>query len=319
MSARLARDDEVATWRDDGWIALQGLVSADEIDAARGDLFEVFPSPERYHADPAAEALRWLGTPPPSRATYTWPETGPGFRPEQHQWRGEFPFPGAGALNRLCVHPSIVDFACRALDSTDLRLYQASASAKYTGWTNFEQPMHTDRNHSWLPAPEGPAGWHVEAFLYLSDVDEDSAPTHLVSTRDAKEWDPNELLYMPRQAPELYALERPATGPRGTLLAYRSDVLHRGVDITAPGGSRFLLNASYKRADQDWIGFLSLQSRATDPGWVAFVEGSTPDELALFGFPPPGHAIWDASLLDATQKRYPNLDVTPWRVALGAT
>ena len=27
---------------------------------------------------------------------------------------------------------------------------------KYTGETNYEQPMHTDRNHSWLPAPSGP-------------------------------------------------------------------------------------------------------------------------------------------------------------------
>ena len=43
------------------------------------------------------------------------------FRPEQQRWSAVFPFPGTGALNRVCVHPSIVDFAERALDNTDIR------------------------------------------------------------------------------------------------------------------------------------------------------------------------------------------------------
>ena len=34
MVARLARDDEVTTWQDEGWVVLDGLVGADEIDAA---------------------------------------------------------------------------------------------------------------------------------------------------------------------------------------------------------------------------------------------------------------------------------------------
>ena len=44
---------------------------------------------------------------------------------------------------------------------------------------------------------------------------------------------------MPDNDPEIYAAERPATGPRGSLLAYRSNVFHRGVNLTAPAGSRF--------------------------------------------------------------------------------
>jgi len=49
---------------------------------------------------------------------------------------------------------------------------------------------------------------------------------------------------------------------------------------------------------------------------VAFVEASTPAELALFGFPPPGHPIWNTALLDATQRLYRGLDTTPWRSLL---
>ena len=157
---------------------------------------------------------------------------------------------------------------------------------------------------------------HVESFLYLSDVYDGYAPTHLVSVRDSVGHAPTEPLVMPKDDPELYAAERPAAGPRGSLLVYRSDVFHRGVNLTAPGGSRFLLNVSYKVAGQDWIGYHTQQSRATSRQWVAFVEGSTPRELDLFGFPPPGHEIWDAALVDATAIAYPGLDIEPWRAAL---
>jgi hypothetical protein len=52
-------------------------------------------------------------------------------------------------------------------------------------FTNYEQPMHTDRNHSWLPSLAEPPWAHVETFLYLCDVSVSNAPTHLVATGDA--------------------------------------------------------------------------------------------------------------------------------------
>ena len=170
------RDDQVATWHEEGWVLLEGLVPTDDIDAAPADLREMFPTPEAYHADPDGERERWLGTPPERPKGFVWPEKGPGFRPDQHIWQAQFPFPGSGALNRLCVHPNVVDFAERALESIDIRLYQIHLSAKYAGETNYEQPMHTDRNHSWLPAIESPKYRNLETFLYLSDVNEGNAP-----------------------------------------------------------------------------------------------------------------------------------------------
>jgi len=317
MGPRRARDDEVTAWSEHGWVLLEGLVPVKEIDAAVEDLHLLFPRPEEYHADPEGETERRLGRPAPVDE-FPWPPEGPGFRHDQHRWMGLFPFPGTGALNRLVVHPSIVDFAARALDSTDVRLYQAQVSAKYTGITNYEQPMHTDRNHSWLPAVGQAPWWHIEGFLYLSDVGPTTAPTHLVSVLDSVPRRTTVPLVMPEQDGALYAAEHGATGVRGSYLAYRSDVFHRAVDLTEPHGARFLLNASYKIAGQDWVGYHTMQSRATSPHWVAFVEGSTPAELALFGFPPPGHPIWSGPLLDATRRMYPRLDLTPWRSALGA-
>jgi hypothetical protein len=316
---RLARDEEIDTWNEHGWVLLDGLIGKDEIDAATGDLRKMFPTPAQYHADPEGETEKWIGRPPAQRGGFTWPETGPGFRPEQHRWASLFPWPGTGALNRLSVHPSIVDFMERALRSNDLRLYQAQVSAKFTGITNYEQPMHTDRNHSWLPAlTDAPIG-HVETFLYLSDVSEGYAPTHLVSIRDSVGRASTVPLLMPDNDPEVYAAERPAIGPRGSLLAYRSDVFHRGVNLTAPEGFRFLMNVSYRLTSHDWIGYHSIQSRASSPHWVSFVERSAPRELELFGFPPPGHPIWNAELIEATATAYPKLDLTPWRSALEST
>jgi len=317
MSGRLARDDEVARWREHGWVLLEGLVPMEEIDAAAKDLYALFPTAEEYHADPEGETERRLGRPAPVDE-FPWPAQGPGFRHDQHRWMGAFPFPGSGVLNRLVVHPSIVDFAVRALGSTDVRLYQAQVSAKYTGITNYEQPMHTDRNHSWLPAVGEAPWWHVEGFLYLSDVGPTTAPTHLVSVLDSAPRRTTVPLVMPDRHPELYAAEQGAVGVRGSYLAYRPDVFHRAVNLTEPEGARFLLNASYKLAGQDWVGYHTMQSRSTSPHWVAFVEASTPAELALFGFPAPGHPIWSTALLDATQRLYPGLDTAPWRSLLEA-
>ena len=182
QGSRRATDEEVDTWKTDGWVLLEGLVSTDEIDGVLQDVYESVPSNDDYHHDPEGETERRRGRPVKPPEVFVWPDDGPGFRPEQQAWADIFPFRGSGALNRLCVHPSVVDFAERALETPDIRLYQIHLSAKYGGLTNYEQPMHTDRNHSWLPALGAPPWWNLEGFLYLSDVTESENPTRMVST-----------------------------------------------------------------------------------------------------------------------------------------
>ena len=303
MTARLATDAEVTTWREEGWVLLEGLVGADEIDALTEDLRGVFPSAEEHQADPEGVYERWKGSPKQPEEAFVWPDEGPGFRPAQQRWMAAFPFPGSGILNRICVHPSIVDFAERALDNEDIRLYQAHASAKYAGVTNYEQPMHLDRNHSWLPPASESPWWNLEGFLYLTDVTEDDNPTRLVSVRDTGHIDNPYGVLMPRGNPEVYAAERRATGIRGSYLAYRSDTYHRGAPFGSGAGARIVVAIAFKNAGTDWIGYDTQQSRSTGAEWTAFVEASTPRQLALFGWPAPGHPVWDARLLERTQER----------------
>ncbi|HEY3832025.1 MAG TPA: phytanoyl-CoA dioxygenase family protein [Acidimicrobiia bacterium] len=315
-AGRFARDDEVATWRDQGWILLDGLISTDEIDATHADLALLFPTAEEFHSDPEGVEQRWIGKPARPPEVYTWPDEGPGFRPEQHYFQREFPFGGEGLLNRLYVHPALVDFAERALGTDDIRLYQNHATAKYAGFTNYEQPMHSDRNHSWLPAATSPPWLQLQVFVYLNDVSEGNAATHIVSRGDERGHKLTEPLVLPNWDREIYAAEQSAPGVRGSVLAYGSNVFHRGVDLIEPGTARFTLNVCFKRAGHDWIGYHAPHSKSTSGGWVAFAEQCTPRELALFGFPEPGHPIWTAELLDSTAELYPKLDLTPWRAAL---
>jgi hypothetical protein len=319
VSSRLASDAEVATWQDEGWILLEGLVGADEVDAAADDLRLLFPSSEEYHADPEGVTERWKGRPAVPKEDFVWPDDGPGFRPAQQRWMGQFPFAGSGALNRLFVHPSIVDFAERAMGSTDIRLYQAAAAAKYSGLTNYEQPMHTDRNHSWLPASGESPWWNMEGFLYLTDVTEADNPTRLVPVSEtAGIVSKYGVILTGMEHDDIYQKEQRAPGVRGSYLAYRSDVWHRGAPFDSNSGARITGAIAFKNAGQDWIGYDQQQNRSTGPEWITFVEGSTPRELELFGFPPPGHPVWSEDLLRRTAHRYPKLDLAPWRSALAA-
>jgi hypothetical protein len=316
MGSRTATDDEVEAWRQDGWVLLDGLVGTDDIDAVSEDLRSLFPTADEYNADPEGVTERRKGRPLEPKEEYQWPDEGPGFRSAQQRWMGSFPFPGSGALNRLCVHSSIVDFAERALGTSDIRLYQAHASAKYSGLTNYEQPMHTDRNHSWLPAIDESPWWNLTGFLYLSDVTGDENPTLLVPLGESADVSSPYPVILPRMDPGLYAAERPAPGIRGSFLVYRSTVWHRGSAFGRPGTARFVLALAFKHAGQDWIGYDQAQSRSTGPEWTRFVEDSSPRQLELFGFPPPGHPVWSDALLDETARRYPKLDLAPWSTAL---
>ncbi len=316
MTWRRATGAEVDTWRRDGWVLLDGLVGTEDVDAAADDLAQTFPTSAAYHADPERVTRQWRGTRADPVEAFQWPDDGPGFRPEQHRWMAAFPFGGNGALNRLCVHPAIVDFAERALGDADIRLYQAHASAKYSGLTNYEQPMHIDRNHSWLPAGTAAPWWNLEGFLYLSDVGDDDNPTRMVSVRHSAELGESNPVVMPDTHPALYRSEVRASGVRGSYLAYRSDVFHRAAPFGSEGTARFVLALAFKRAGLDWIGYDQAQSGSTGAEWISFAEHATPRELALFGFPPPGHSIWTEELLAQVAVRYRGLDLTPWRAAL---
>jgi hypothetical protein len=280
-------------WQTEGWALVDGLVPQDDVDAVAGDLEILFG------ADTFADYNRSSGFGDGS------PE-GPRFRSTQFNGMRGFPQPGCAALNNLFVHPRLSEFARLALGDDDLRIYQAAVWGKWAGTINYEQPLHQDGNHSLLPPRMEPGFWHLESFLYLSDVGEDCAPPRLVPrSRSDVAYD------------DLYAHEVVATGRRGSLLAYRSDVWHRGTDFARADASRFVLVTAFRPAGADWFGYDAFPRLGLDSTFRSFADGKTPEELALFGVPRPGHTFWNEATVAAMSAMYPGLDVAPWRDALG--
>jgi hypothetical protein len=279
-------------WRTEGWALVDGLVPEEDVDAVAGELEELFA------ADTFADYNRSTGFGDGS------PE-GRRFRSTQfHGMRG-FPQPGCPSLNDLFLHPRLIEFARLALEEDDLRIYQAAMWGKWAGAVNYEQPLHQDGNHSLVPPRMERGFWHLETFLYLSDVDVDCAPPRLVpKSGSAVPYD------------DLYKNEVVATGRRGSLLAYRSDVWHRGTDFLRPDASRFVLVESFRPAAADWFGYDAFPRLGLDSTFRAFAAGKSPEELALFGVPRPGHDYWNEATVEAMAAKYPGLDVSPWQAAL---
>ena len=280
------------SWQVDGFALVPGLVPVDEIDAAASDLAVLYGTNTFDDYNRAAG----FGDGDPA---------GKQFRASQFDGMRGFPMRGCAALNTLFVHPRLVAFARSALADDDLRIYQAAVWAKWAGVVNYEQPLHQDGNHSLVPPRMEPGFWHLEAFLYLSDVDEGCAPPRLV---------PRSQSHIAHE--DLYQHEIVATGQRGTLLAYRSDVWHRGTDFARPDASRSVLVIGFRPAAAEWFSYDAFGRLGESRSFAAFVRGKSPEDLALFGIPRPGHSYWNEATIDAMSCKYPGLDLSPWRAAL---
>ena len=102
--------------------------------------------------------------------------------------------------------------------------------AKYGGGAvSDEQLLHADFGNHTLVVPRHEPGYQqLEMFVYLTDVTPETGATRMVPlslTRDI----PVERTYLsPVDYADLYAAEVPASGPAGSILAYRPDLYHRG-------------------------------------------------------------------------------------------
>jgi hypothetical protein len=276
-------------------------MAPDEVADARDCLWRHYPRPEEYHADP--ERFAHLA---------------------RSQFAGLRLFPFAGwALNRLAFHPDLVDAAERFLGTTDLRLYKVELWAKYAGAVDYTQPLHRDFGNHSLVVPRAD-GWGAQltTFVLLSDVTDHDGPTMVVPLEHTRD-----VTFVPDSAEPGWAFSVPrgsfaeaevaVTGPAGSLFMYRTDVLHRGSAITGAGRSRFALLADFERRGPTWTAKMAWPDRALDPSWAEVMERATVRERDLFGFPRPGDDYWNEQTLADVQRRYPGMDMGPYRDALG--
>src|ERR1700689_3054809 len=208
-------DATLAEVRERGFSLMEGFLSDAELAAAQEALWLHFPRPQDYFADPDAFSR---------------------YAASQFAGVEEFPY-RSWDLNRLAVHPDLVDLAERYLETTELHLYKVELWAKYAGAVNYTQPLHRDYGSHSLVVPRPEARYQqITSFIFLSDVTGEDGPTHIVPYDNGKDV-PYTPLYLELGA--LADVEFEAVGPAGTLFMYRTDILHRGSDFTGAGRSRF--------------------------------------------------------------------------------
>ena len=289
-------DQHLDEIRDHGFTLVPGFLDGAELTAAQACLWDEFPQPSDYFADPTAHP-----------------------RYARSQFAGLRLFPAMGwALNRLAFHPDLVDLTERYLDSTDLQLYKCEIWAKYAGAIDYDQPHHRDfGNHSLVVPRLDGVGTQLTSFILLSDVTELDGPTAVVPLEHSadiamvpRHTEPNWPFSLPRGT--FADVEQLVTAPAGSLFVYRTDVFHRGTNFGAPGRSRFALLADFQARGPAWAGKMAWPNQVQHPGFIEVIERATVRERDLFGFPRPGDPYWNVQTLRDVQCRYPNLDMAPY-------
>ncbi len=299
-------------WHTDGFALLPRFLSASQVEPGIADLGRLFPTADEFHGAPDKQQYDR-------------------FR-DEFGGIDDFPF-NSTELNLLAVHEDLVELASSLLGTEQLRVYSIEAWAKYTGAADYSQHHHRDYLSQTMVVPSlDPRYQQVEMFLYLSDVPPELGPPSFVPRRYTRDlpaipnWFPlQDNVGLDQEHPEwiaesgmpgLYDAEVSAAGPAGTVVAYANDIFHRGTALSASWGARYTIHVNFRPEGVDWISRHPWQKYTNSERWHDFVLRATPKQLALFGFPPPGHPYWTKATIIGTAERYPGLDLSPWRAAM---
>ena len=293
VPAMRVSDATLAEVRERGFSLLEGFLSDDELAAAREALWLHFPRPTEYFADPPAFAR---------------------YAASQFAGVEEFPY-RSWDLNRLAVHPDLVDAAERYLQTAELHLYKVELWAKYAGAVNYDQPLHRDYgSHSLVvPRPE-PRYQQLTTFIYLSDVTEEDGPTLHRALRGRQ----GRALHAALPAVRVAGRRRgglhgaggePARLPDRHPAPRLGDDGPRPVTLLHPGR---LPGARHDLGRED--GLAQAVARALGPVHPAVRRAGSATSSA---FPARATRYWSEETLEGVAARYPGIDLAPYRDALG--
>lgn len=298
-------------WQTHGFVILPGFVPAAELKPALDELPTMYPTADGFHDRTDERRERFTAD----------------------EWAGINSFPFASTeLNLLAVSERVVGLAEALLADADLRITSAEAWAKYTGAAEYDQHLHRDYlSHTLMVPTDDPRFRQLEMFVYLVDVPEELGPPSMLSRTQTTRL-PAKPNWFPRDDgaaaeegwvdtagnPDLYAAEVRAAGPAGTVVAWAPETFHRGTALALPRGARYTIHLAYRPARAEWAQRMAWANISHEPAWYEFTHRATPRQLALFGFPPPGHPYWTEATLAGTAQRYPSLNLAPWHEALRA-
>jgi len=280
-------DANLAEVRQRGFSVIEGFLGEDELRAAQEALRLHFPTHDEYFSDPSRYGS---------------------FGTSQFAGVEEFPY-RSSALNRLAVHDDLIDAAERYLETKELHLYKIELWAKYAGAVDYTQPLHRDFGSHSLVVPRSDGRYQqLTTFLYLSDVTGADAPTTLVPYADGRDV-PFTPLFLEFGA--LADVEVQACGAAGSLLLYRTDILHRGSNFSEAGRSRFSMLVDFQARGTTWGGKMAWPKDRPNR-WAKFLPECSVRQRDLFGFPRPRDPYWNEQTLEDVAARYGGMDMTPY-------
>lgn len=315
-------DRDLADYRRDGFVLVPGPFAPAAIDAARAALEQLF------YGMPFAQ---WLAT----RAAAAAPDSIPdGVAPLADGRRTRWPT-GHEALDRLIENDALIAGARHLLGSeplfgqgvlfvragpTDRRF----PAAPHAGW-------HFDHfNNGLLPPAPGPGGHdYLNVAVFLTDVDDDCAPTLMLPGTHARAaalasaqlergnfvdgavGDLRLLGPLPRPVP--------AIGRAGTVWFYSSYLLHSAQPFVDRSRQRAFWTLSLGRREQaPWCRHTNPFDYTHREFTRAALARTTANVRTLLGWPPPGDAYYRAETLRLLEQLYPGIDVSAYRAACPA-
>jgi hypothetical protein len=269
----LITDDHVAHYRRHGYAIVRDFLPAAEVARVRAAYHRVFaPDWDGYVA---------------------------GKRPDAQQ--GLFPWDDS-ALNRLTLHPEIIDGATRIIGTPAIRLSDCDINYRYAG-ERYDVGVHVDFGNNTLGPVRAEDHGNITFVVLLVDVKPGMAPTRVV----------------PWGRPDDEAVDM--TLPAGSLFLYSThSTRHTVTPFTAPTGMRAAMWIMYCRQDRPWDcarGFTYKWCGGHKEAAIRrAIAESDPRQLEMLGFPPPGDALWSESFIRGMVERYPGFDPLPYRAAL---
>ena len=304
MTGQRFEQSHVDEWRETGFTIVPDFFAATEIEPILQDFESLYG--ERGPSDGNALDFKKPG------------EIGAVSR-KQFLNFDQLPYPASPAINLISLHPQVIAFAKALLGVDSVHCYQSHTWAKFTGEADYDQMFHCDFGNHTLTVPSDDVSLRtVDFIIYISDVTDDLGALHYVTKQDADELIGAGAVMVPENAQlALKERERSAAGPSGTLVAHSIDTVHRGTNLTRPGGRRFTMTIGYKACGNEQIGFHVWQS-APDRPWDLVINHASPEQLEVLGIPAPGDEFWSERTLALTQARWPDWDMTPYQQALKA-
>ena len=277
-----------------GYVVVPNFLTGEEVAAARENMLRYVPTAEELAATP---------------------ERYGGFLEDPENIQIEFPFVG-DALNHVSTHPEIVALVEKLLGTREIMLSQAAVWAKYGGLGSYEQGLHLDYEGNTLVVPRDDGDYRqVNMILYYTDVTGEMGPTCVVSQEKTK----GEALWPPfrprKKHAKLYEAEEPVLVKAGGLLVFSMKTFHRASEMTAEFGVRLSHHLVYRGKRHAFAGYHQWSGKGEEPEMKRFIEGATPRQRELLGFPAAEDEYWNEQTLAAVAKRYPKMDMKPYRRA----